>query len=76
MITASIFSRFSSRKGSSTTKGCIERIVKLGGRIIEDDCIIIKIECDDRAHLDKIMNRLKIYSGLKTKFPYRIDSMT
>lgn len=75
MIIASIISRANSRKGSWSTIGCKERIIKLGGRIIQDG-LILQFECDDRAHLDKIANRLKIYAGLKSKFPLRIESMT
>lgn len=74
MITASIISRFNTRNGSASTKGCIERITKLGGRIIKNE-FVVTFECDDRAHLDKISNRLKIYAGIKSKFPLRIDSM-
>jgi len=75
MITASIMSRFNSRKGSASTKGCIERITNLGGRIIKNEGLILTFECDDREHLSKIANRLKIYAGLKTKFPMIIESM-
>jgi len=73
MITASIMSRFNSRNGSASTKGCVERITKLGGRI-KTEGLIVTFECDDRAQLDKIALRLKMYSGLKRKFPMRIES--
>ncbi len=74
MITASIMSRFNSRNGQASTKGCIERIEQLGGRIVSDG-LILTFECDTREQLDKIRNRLKIYAGLKSRFPLRIDSM-